>query len=534
MGFIDRTRAAYRAFRASAGYDVRGGYPGPWIPAYDSDFLPEDPRTRYKLLDLYYEGTAYRAVNQVLERLQRNTFGIRELENPTEQAVEFHAAHLFPGTLPDALPIESENERLAEAIEKIWVWSNWGQKKQVYARWIPHYADAFIKATQTEDKKNPYMQLIHPSVVSKFDKDSRGNLTHALLEKEVKGNDAKKTVIRAEEWSKEEDRLRIWFADTYGTEWEKRLSGYDETQEKRISDFGMDFVPLVHAVFAPDLSEPDGRGVCAIAPKVAQIDEINKAVTALHDRFFRHGKPDKAFMAGESGVGAPVGRRRNDDTPDPSHGTIPDAREAQLDGEKTYYLPGLARMEYLIPNIPYADGLAMIKARQDKLAENLPELRFYSEVDVADSSGVARRIRLAPAVSRAREARGNAEDAMIRVQKMCLTLGVKSGAIEDIGSFESGDFDHSFEEREILPVSDEERFASEKVEADALAAEIQLFQQLGIDTEPLKKRAAQLAGIDEKDLVDTVPLDVEQARTASFQRSRTLLGVPNGQGGTRA
>ena len=440
--------------------------------------LPTEPRKRYEALRLRYAGEAYREGNA---ELFPGVSDARGLENPFAQVVEFYPAHLFPGTLPDALPLVDASETVVRAIRDLWVWSNWGHKKQVYARWLPLYGNAFLKATQATDGR-PYKQLIHPSRTTEFEKDERGNVVYAFLETEIQNEDATAVLVRCEEWSKEDDAARVWFASGYGSSYAERSADYAKlTYQKKLSDFGIDFVPLVHAPFVADPWEPDGLGLSAISGVVEQVDEINQAITALHDRFFRYGKPDKVFKANESGKGAPRGERR-DSRPDPGsgHDALPNgAKRIDLRGEETYYLPGLVDVAFLIPNIPYGDGLAMIRARQDKLSENLPELRYYQDAGTAETgsgniSGLSRRIRLAPAVSRALEARGNAEDALVRVQKMCLTLGANAGRFPNVGSFEAGDFDHSFEEREILPVSDEERWeaAQKKLAAYRDAAAI--------------------------------------------------------------
>ena len=490
-----------------------------------SSSLPKEPRKRYEALRLRYMGEAYRADNADLFPGVSDTRG---LENPFAQVVEFYPAHLFPGTLPDALPLVDASDAVASAIHDLWVSSNWGHKKQVYARWLPLFGNAFIKATQAPNGR-PYKQLIHPSRTSEFEKDERGNLVYAFLETEVENEAGTGTLVRCEEWSKEDDAARVWFAAGYGSSYKERSGDFSKlTYQKKLSDFGIDFVPLVHAPFVTDPWEPDGLGLSAIAGVVEQVDEINRAITALHDRFFRYGKPDKVFKANESGKGAPRGERR-DPRPGPETPEDVGARKINLRDEETYYMPGLTDVAFLIPNIPYGDGLAMIRARQGKLSESLPELRYYQDTGTDDTasgnvSGLSRRIRLAPAVSRALEARGNAEDALVRAQKMCLTLGAKSGWFKDIGSYDAGDFEHSFEEREVLPSSDEEKADAAKKEAEVLGSQVLLFERLGLDTTPLKQKLLELAGVDPNEATSVAPVGDGVAGDA-LARSRELLGM---------
>lgn len=510
---------------------------------YQSPLMPHEPRDRYELAELYYDGVVYREVNNLLPQLLKvNVESIRELENPTEQVVDFHADHLFPGALPQALPMVSDNlDRLQPSIDRIWLTSNWGMNKQVYARWLPLYADAFLKATQRERSRYPFMQLTHPKIVSKFDKDDAGNLTYIWIETEV-DKIGGGILIRNEEWSRDDEKMRVWYAAGYGSQFSDRVFvspqdvDEDDSGEFPIASFGIDFVPFVHTVFMPDLNEPQGRGVSAIARKIAQIDELNRMVSRLHDRYFRYGKPDKAVMAGESNKNAPR-FQRNDNRPSPTGLQSVDGSVMTLeDGEKVYRFPGMSHMEYLVANLPYEEGLEMIRARQKRLSENWSELRYYEDVDQGDPSGIARRNRLAPAVSRTIEARGNAEDGIIRCQKMCLTLGKRANLPEfrGIGSFENGDFDHSFEEREVLPTSDEEKESALGIKLDNAAKMIVLGRpRRVVQREYLGWDDDQSLLEEEEAIEDDNPPDETDLQRAGRELAERL-GAASGQAETPA
>jgi hypothetical protein len=104
----------------------------------NTSMLQMDPRERYAVLRSYYES------NGLYDRLTRSLYesglwnrAIKPLRNPAYRITEAYPAHLWPGDLPDALPIKTENERLIPAIHQVWQWSNWASKKQVMARWLP-------------------------------------------------------------------------------------------------------------------------------------------------------------------------------------------------------------------------------------------------------------------------------------------------------------------------------------------------------------------------------------------------------------
>ena len=82
----------------------------------------------------------------------------------------------------------------------------------------------------------------------------------------------------------------------------------------------------------------------------------------------------------------------------------------------------------------------------------------YSELsERSDLSGVAIRYLMEAAIDRLTEARGNAEAALIRAQAMALTIGQATGLWSGLGSYENGDFSHSFKERPVLTLPELEK-----------------------------------------------------------------------------
>jgi hypothetical protein len=117
----------------------------------------------------------------------------------------------------------------------------------------------------------------------------------------------------------------------------------------------------------------------------------------------------------------------------------------------------------MVPNIDYDSGLAQGEDDRRSIEQALAELRYFRGHDQGDPSAAAMRQHIAPAISRAKASRGNAEEALVRALKMALTIKAKAGLVPvtgqgGIGSFESGSFEGlAFSEREILPESPQER-----------------------------------------------------------------------------
>ena len=93
-----------------------------------------------------------------------------------------------------------------------------------------------------------------------------------------------------------------------------------------------------------------------------------------------------------------------------------------------------------------------------EIRQDLPEM-IYSELQdrSGDLSGVAIRNLLAAATDRLLEARGNGEAALIRANQMALTIGQNLGLFSNIGSYEDGDFEHTFAKRPVWDASELEQ-----------------------------------------------------------------------------
>src|SRR5699024_4665048 len=127
-----------------------------------------------------------------LAQTQRGQTGmVLGLRNPTRAVVDFYAATMWPGTLPDALPIEFDEDnpypdKVRTAIHSVWEWSNWESRKQVYARNAAMLGDSLIKVATRQNSAGEtdavYLQLIKPDHLTAFDVDERDFLTFIRLD----------------------------------------------------------------------------------------------------------------------------------------------------------------------------------------------------------------------------------------------------------------------------------------------------------------------------------------------------------------
>lgn len=409
-------------------------------------------RNQYDYLRAYYLNNGlYDVLRETFRELGYSPEALRPLRNPAYRVVEFYAAKLWPGALPEALPIIADNDRLQLAIEQLWQWSNWGSEKQAVARSFPEYGDVFLKiATRSEGDRiaRVYMQNLEPQTVTDMTADERGYLTYIRLDtpQQRRQADGKlKPYTLTEVWDKETQTFRRWEHDKVLAT-DLRLLGAP-TIEKPFAAFGIDFVPVV---WQPFRHIGDERGMAAITPAIDKIDECNRQATRLHQMLFRYNKPLWAAAAnGVDSTGRPL-------PPPRLGGADGNALELSDNADDIIRLPGTTSITALVPSINYDSALKTIKDQMEEIQNDLPEM-VYSGLQNrtgTDLSGKAIRYLLGAAIDKLIEARGNAEHALIRAHQMALTIGQQAGLFDLGGTFDTGAFGHSFAPRPVLELSE--------------------------------------------------------------------------------
>lgn len=424
------------------------------------------PIAWYEMLEEYYLNNGL--YDLVSLKLHENAIwmpGMKPLRNPAHRAVEFHVSHLWPGALEHAFPLVTDNTKLPDAIARIDEWSNWGSQKQLAARWFANFGDLFVKIAEKSEGgevTRVYKDPIKPKHVTDFDLDERGFLTYIRID--VPAGDE----IHTEVWSKTRGGYRLYKHNRSIDTPVEQLG--TPTDSKTFADLGFDFIPIVHAKFL-DIGEP--RGIGCFVHALDKIDEANRQATRLHQILFRFNKPTTAVSAnGMDGSGKPL--------PPPvltgRDGATADESNPIVQGDDDVWtLPGMATLEQMVPNIRYDAALDILNAQMDEISDDLPEILWYELKDKGDLSNVALKTLLGPAIAKVIDARGNAEPALIRANQMALTIAGLHGleGFRDLGTFEAGDFEHTFAEHDVVPVSAKER--AEMVKADTAAGMPLLF-----------------------------------------------------------
>ncbi len=465
--------------------------------AMSLSFMPTKPLNRsatrqiYSLLDVYYQN------NALYDQLQRAAYAqalgvdnLVALRNPVNRVVECYPVHLWPGTLPDALPIIADNEALPDAIHQIWQWSNWNAQKQVMARWLALYGDTFTKVVQTDDRRRVFFQMIRPHFVTDLNEDERGVLEYIRIDvpQAIRQGDRIVQMTHTEVWTGES--YRLWQHDRNQEHDHVTLEELGApVTELPLTAFGIDFIPIVHTKFR-DIGDP--RGVGAITHALDKIDEANRVATRLHQMLFRYNSPvwavESTAMDKDGRPLAPPRIGKADATDSLGGDTI------TLGDDSLLKMPSGWSLKQMVPNVPYHDALTILDAHLMELEADMPEMAFYRlrQLNTHGSlSGRAVRLILSDAVSRVLEVRGNAESGLIRLNQMALTIGQTVGLFDaSIGTYDTGDFEHHFADRQVIPVSDLEEAEAVTALTGIVSVEEQM-RRLGMTDDEITQNIAE-------------------------------------------
>lgn len=415
----------------------------------------------YDVLRGYYLNNGlYEALDIAMSGGRGVDASLKPLRNPAFRIVEFYAAKLWPGALPAALPIVADNAAIIPALEQVWTWSNWAAEKETAARWFAMYGDMFLKvSTRSDDAgrvRRVFLQNIPPQHVTEFTADERGYLTSVRLDvprlRDVAGE--QEPYLYTEVWTKTE--MRAW-EQTRGAHVPVTQLG-TPTRQAPLSSFGIDFIPIVRQQLRPSGGD---RGNGAFIQSLDKIDEANRLATRLHQLLFRYNKPTWAMAgAGNDNTGRPL--------PPPRLGTATATTDTVEFGDDTILsIGGNGTLTSLVPQLDYASAIDALQKQMDEIGADNPELAYYAlRNHTGDVSGRALERMLGDAVDRLLSVRALAEDALQRAHAMALTIGQAVGLFRGLGSYEGGDFAHSFAERAVF-------LASELEDAQAAMAWVQ-------------------------------------------------------------
>lgn len=422
------------------------------------------PREVAALMEQYYYSNGlYTTLALALKASGAKYTPLKSLRNPVYPLVEFYVNTVWSGPLPGALPVVGPDQ-IRNAVSRIFRDSNWDVNKQEAIRQLPMTGCMFLKvASNSSDKKDRkvYIQPIKTKNITDFKLDPHGNVIEIRIEvriEEVK--DGKKDVYTyTEYWNKQEGSGRFY---KHNQEIGCALSQLGKPYETiTLDSIGIDFLPFTYTPYND--SDDSGWGIPAAMPALDLIDEVNRKCTRFSQLMFRHNDTThvlttNAMDAMQRPLAPPRIRKGGENQEDKTGG----AQIIEIGDSKFLSLPGMAKLELLVPNIKWDAHLKAIESDMDWIKDTLPELRWYDIMkNRSEISGRALLVMLGPAIEKAVGVRGIAESSLSKALKMAMTIGSYIGVkdFKSLGSYEDGDLELTFAERDVIKLSEFERVA---------------------------------------------------------------------------
>lgn len=467
------------------------------------------------LRQFYLSNGVYQELSRQHTTIGRATPQLRAIRNPIAPVVNFWSAKTFP----EPLEIVTERQQIIAPIQQVWTWSNWQRNRRLFARYLALFGESYLKVIANAERGRVYFEVITPEHVTDFEADERDYLTMTRLDVPVVERDRTGTrrYTHTEAWSKERGDFRIWRTD--GDASQRMLDDLGEpTESGTLAELGIDFVPFSRAVFS-DIGEP--RGIGAVQLALEAIVDADLSATNLHALVYQDA--DGAWVLKSVGLDA-----NNRPLPPPvvAGNSTSGAPGREDDGSVTvgkrsfWRLGGNQELQSVVPDIDYAAALAILQDHDEHLEKLMPALAYarVSELSGQDLSGRAIRFKLAPALDQAQEVRANALAALAQADEQALTMGAAAGIplFRGLGTFEAGDFAHTFRPTEIVETSDFEQAQTHREQAQAFAT----FSSAGL---PLSTTLTRVLEMTDEEAEEIVTLAADEADEA-LERQQRVVG----------
>jgi len=439
-------------------------------------------RSRYAILQAYFENTAYRNIHS-WSQAYKAQYGLyrytRSIYNPSHRLGKFYRTRLMGGKLdpaagdgkavPSALPIVTDSETIRTAIAALWRASAWQVNKSIFTLHGPVLGDVGLQVIDDPVRERVYLKVLHPDIIKSLTLDEFGNVKGYELE-EWRDNPE-----RPEREGQADNDVRygeIAVRDGGNVKYTTLLNGkpypWDGEQAEWTVPYG--FVPLV---MAQHDNVGQDWGWSAAYPNLSKFREADDIASKLSDQV-RKMVDAPWLLAGVTNPNASVQTKATVPTTPTEQVKKPEAGRESV--PTLYSNDPNAKAVPLVAPLDIAATVTHIQALLDEIEREYPELR--ADVFAAGGDVAARALRLArqDSTTKVVESRANYDDALVRAQKMAISIGGFRGyegyegfALE---SYAKGDLEHTIGERPVFEVDQVDALEEEKLFWDAAAAAI--------------------------------------------------------------
>lgn len=473
------------------------------MPSVETGYQHTEARLfRYAYFKAYRDNTMY--TDLVSWTLQQKIDGrldkfIKPFFNPVSRQNDLIAAGVYGGTLDlehmtgGAVPIVTDNPAVINALRQLFIWSRWGENKNLYVRQAALLGDVGLKIVDDREHQKVFIEVLDPGKIRDAKFDDAGNVKAAIIEYEREEEPDPTKMNPSRIFTQPETRLRKTYVYTEkitGPDTDPRGPGYpgqfqtfkngepfafyNDAEGNPIDHWDNEcgFVPLIIAKYKEIGLD---WGANSFYNALSKIDGINNLASQINQQV-RKSVNLIWYFAGvtkESEIDAGVDK--------------PDKVPALYGPEGSQPFP-------MIGNLPIADALAVLNDMQEELKKDLPELALQEMRDKGGNfTAPGVRAIYSDAVGRIEEAQGNLDHAAIRAFQMAMTIGGMNNYQNFLGfgpdSYDRGDMDFYIKPR---PVISDDLSLKEKLDVlQANGAPIWLvLEEMGYPQETIDKVVA--------------------------------------------
>lgn len=413
-----------------------------------------DRQLAYAMNDAYYSGSIYDTLANGGQRENINaTLGnaaaadLGNLYNPVQNVVDLYL-HVFGGAFGDAIQIVPQGTAtpaLADAIDRIWQWSNLTIAKQSLCRFAANQGCVGLRIVARNHadltQRRVYLKVEHPRVIRDAELDDRGNVQAIQLEYDLTTGLAEdsQTITIREELTK--DTIATWRVDQ-GASVPFDLTTMSAGGPRASYPNALGVVPYV---ILRHTESGDTWGANAWSSARSPIDRLNALLSHIDVQIHRHVKVK--WLIAVAGA-API--------------------EIDLSDLSVVYVDtrnqtGTPLMQPLVAPLDLSGAISQAQLQLGIIEDRLPELKATGGKFLSNQSGETIAELRKPAEDKISLARASYEDALIRAQQIAVSWMVLLG-MADVGTgtgdraaadraFQEGFEDHRFNTRPLLSVA---------------------------------------------------------------------------------
>lgn len=498
------------------------------IPEYMGEWDEYDARLfRYTHNAAYYNNTAYNKVSTWSRKLKHDRElykHVRGVYNPVARLVNIYVSKVYGGQLDyndlsgGAIPIETDNEAVREALKDVWRWSNWGAQKNLYVRYGAMLGDSAIKIVDDRVRQKVRMEVLHPAKIKEITQDEAGNIKRAVIEypRVWTDDEGKEHIVTYTEIIDKNEFVTLKDNEEYPF--------YQDFDGEPISRWSNDygFVPLVVAQHV-DLGLEWGS--TAFQPAIGKIDEANDTASLLNDNIRKHVEI-LWYFAGVQNKGEITASGKLGD------GTATTDATAQRDKLPAVYGPKDSQPFALTAPIDIGNAAQNIQYILEELERDLPELALHRIRERGQMTAPGIRAGFNDAIDKIAEAMGNYDDPLVRAQQMAISIGGYRQYLPgfNLDSYEAGDLDHYIKERPVIEdaLTKQERIAvfqglpDKPEQARLILKELQVADE---DIESVVNEISANASANNPQPLDGATAQLDETGMADLETVYQQLGI---------